>query len=263
MDRRLVFGDDAEEYDARRPDYPDTMIDDIVAAAGPGPALEVGAGTGKATTAFAARGVDITCVEPDPRMAAVLRRRTADRPRVRVIETLFEDWIPDRPYGLLFSAQAWHWVDLDRRAGLAAAALAPGGALALFWNVSLVADRNVHAALAEVDDRFGLSGDHTPHSLLAADHPDLGLTFGDDWPELRLQGDDRFTDLRSRRYPRPDEKLTSTEYAELIATTSHYRILEPDRRRDVLAAVVAAIDAEGGTIRRVIVTDLALATRVG
>jgi SAM-dependent methyltransferase len=263
MERRLVFGDDAEAYDARRPDYPDAMVDDIVASVGGNTtAVEVGAGTGKATTAFAARGLDLTCLEPDPRMAAVLRRRLPAGAPVRIVETLFEDWTPDRPYGLVFSGQAWHWVDPDRRNDLAAAALAPGGTLALFWNVTLVADRHVHRALAEVDERFGLSGDHTPHHRLAADEPEPSDDFADDWDTLRLHDDDRFTDLRSRRYPRPDEALTATEYVELIATTSHYRILDPDVRASVLAAVAAAIDGEGGVIRRTVVTDLALATRV-
>jgi SAM-dependent methyltransferase len=262
MERRLVFGDDAEEYDARRPDYPDAMIDDIVATAGLGPTLEVGAGTGKATTAFAARGLDLTCIEPDPRMAAVLRRRIAGRPGVRVIETLFEDWTPDRAYGLLVSGQAWHWVDMDRRTDLAAAALAPGGTIALFWNISLVADKDVHAALAEVDERFGL-GDHTPHSLLAETFPDQNPDPGLEWAQLRLHDDDRFTGLRSTRYHRDDETLTATEYVDLIATTSHYRILDPGVRSEALKAVVAAIDAAGGgVIRRKIDTDLALATRV-
>ncbi len=261
MDRRLVFGDDAEEYDARRPDYPDAMIDDIVAAAGPGPSLEVGAGTGKATTAFAARGLDLTCIEPDSRMAAVLRRRIAGRPGVRVVETLFEDWTPDRAYGLLFSGQAWHWIDVDRRNDLAAAALAPGGALAVFWNISLVADKELHAALAEVDERFGL-GDHTPHSLLAGTFPDQNPDPELEWAQLGLHSDDRFTDLRGGRYHREDETLTSTGYVELIATTSHYRILEPGVRKDALAAVGTVIDAQGGVIRRKIDTDLTLATRV-
>lgn len=43
------------------------------------PVLEVGAGTGKATLALAERGLAVTCLEPDPRMAAVLRSNAAER----------------------------------------------------------------------------------------------------------------------------------------------------------------------------------------
>ena len=53
-EQRLVFGEVAEQYDRSRPSYPDAMVDDLVELAGLGPgcrALEVGAGTGKATSA--------------------------------------------------------------------------------------------------------------------------------------------------------------------------------------------------------------------
>ncbi len=48
-DRRLVFGDVAEQYDRARPSYPEAMVDDLVALGAIRPAarlLEVGAGTG-------------------------------------------------------------------------------------------------------------------------------------------------------------------------------------------------------------------------
>src|SRR3954449_1125143 len=152
-ERRMVFGEAVELYEAARHDYPDALVSDVVAAAGPGPALEVGAGTGKATVAFAARGVDLTCLEPDPRMAAELRRNV---PGVRVVGSTLEEWSPDRGYGLLYSAQAWHWVDEDRRNDLAAAALARGGTLALFWNKFLLEDTPLRAALTAVFPRYGI-----------------------------------------------------------------------------------------------------------
>jgi len=52
--RRLSFGGVAELYDRSRPSYPPALVDDVLEFAGVGPgeadrALEVGAGTGKAT----------------------------------------------------------------------------------------------------------------------------------------------------------------------------------------------------------------------
>ena len=60
--RRLSFGSVAEQYDRIRPSYPEQLVDDVIAYAGDGltaagRALEVGAGTGKATLQFAARGL--------------------------------------------------------------------------------------------------------------------------------------------------------------------------------------------------------------
>ncbi|MFC7763333.1 methyltransferase domain-containing protein [Catellatospora bangladeshensis] len=89
----LMFGEIAEEFDRIRPGYPEGLVDDVLAYTGIGvQALEVGAGTGKATTAFAARGLQITAVEPDPKMAALLTERLAGQPSVRVVVSLWEDY---------------------------------------------------------------------------------------------------------------------------------------------------------------------------
>lgn len=254
-ERRQVFGEVADDYDRVRPGYPAQLVEDVLAAAGPGPVLEVGAGTGKATVAFAARGADLTCIEPDQRMAEVLRRNV---PGVRVVVSPFEEWRPDRAYGLLVSAQAWHWVDPARRAELAWAALAPGGLFAPFWNVYLVADPGLHAALAEVDARHGLS-EGTSHRLLARDFPDPGA-FEQEWSMLGLTGD-RFTDMTSRRY---DSTLSypSARYRDLLLSTSIYRVQEPAAADAALADTLAVIDAHGGVIDFKVCTELALARRI-
>src|SRR2546430_12182297 len=70
--RARSFGAVAADYDRYRPRYPDQLADDVVAALPGRRVLEVGAGTGIATAAFAARGMAMTCVEPDAEMAAVL-----------------------------------------------------------------------------------------------------------------------------------------------------------------------------------------------
>src|SRR5690349_1659884 len=59
-ERRLVFGEAADLYDRHRPAYPEQLIDELVGVAGLDgrrAVLEVGAGTGKATLMFAARGI--------------------------------------------------------------------------------------------------------------------------------------------------------------------------------------------------------------
>ncbi|WP_414169340.1 class I SAM-dependent methyltransferase [Streptoverticillium reticulum] len=109
--RRRSFGEVAEAYDAARPDYPDQLVAGVVEFADlrEAPALEVGAGTGKATRAFAVHGLTMTCIEPDQRMAGVLSRTCAGLPGVTVETGEFETRQPDHRYGLLFSGQAWHW----------------------------------------------------------------------------------------------------------------------------------------------------------
>jgi SAM-dependent methyltransferase len=259
-ERRNVFGEAAEEYDALRPDYPGALIADVLAEAGPGPVLEVGAGTGKATTAFAAYGIDLVCLEPDARMAAVLAAKVAPTPSVRVVVDRFESWRPDRGYGLLFSAQAWHWIDLDRRTDLAWAALAPGGLLALFWNAFLVADPVLHKALLEIDLEVFPEGEKRAFVWSTDEFPIAEVAFADEWAELGLHDDERFTDLRGRRY-RWTKSYSAGDYTRYLATLSAFRMLEPATREDALAAVREAIGRHGGTIEITVDTALATARR--
>jgi SAM-dependent methyltransferase len=267
-DRRVVFGEAVEEYDAQRPGYPEDLVSDVLAYAGvtgPGrPVLELGAGTGKATLAFAGRGLDVTCLEADPRMAAVLTRNCAGLPRVRVEVTEFEQWRPPHGFALLYCAQAWHWMDPRRRWDLAHAALAPGGAIALFWNGNAVADPELHAALAAVDERYAVEPGRTPHAHLAAgvcgDLPgDVGQD--DDWPARDLAGDPRFTCITDRRYRGRTRHYTTAGYLDLLATMSVYRMMDGALRDRVLTAVARVLDGHGGAIDVVTATDLFLARR--
>ncbi|SNY42206.1 class I SAM-dependent methyltransferase [Paractinoplanes atraurantiacus] len=250
-ERRTVFGEAAGEYDRVRPGYPRQLADDLLASSAPGPVLEVGAGTGKATVLFARPGVDLTCVEPDARMARLLRRNV---PGVTVVESSLEDWQPDKQYGLVFSAQAWHWVDPARRADLALGALAPGGVFAPFWNLFLVADPALHAALAEVDARHGLTDD-TSHRFLAADGA-MRDEFEQELPAAGLT-DERFTGLEIRRYERTLTYDAQT-YRDYLSTISMYRILDPDAAEAALADTASVIGEHGGSIAFQVVTDVAI-----
>ncbi|HWS39555.1 MAG TPA: class I SAM-dependent methyltransferase [Actinoplanes sp.] len=255
--RGQVFGELAEEYHRVRPGYPAELVTDLLALAGPGPVLEVGAGTGKATAAFAAHGADLTCLEPDNRMAAVLRRTV---PGVPIVETTFEDWTPDRAYGLLISAQAWHWVDPARRTRLAFHALASGGVFAPFWNVFLLADEALHTELAAVDARHGLTDDgHSPHSLLLGGDLAEPRAFAVEWPDM-ADVLEVFTEARTLRY-RSERSYTSAGYRKHLQSISLYRMLDEDARTAVIDDTVAVIDAHGGTIELTVFTDVAVARR--
>src|SRR5438874_12886715 len=90
--RARSFGAAAADYDRYRPRYPDQLADDVVAALPGRRVLEVGAGTGIATAAFAARGIAMTCVEPDAEMAAVLLAKLTGAADLQVDVATFEEW---------------------------------------------------------------------------------------------------------------------------------------------------------------------------
>jgi SAM-dependent methyltransferase len=231
----MAFGMAADQYDLIRPGYPDALVTDVLARCG-GPevrAVEAGAGTGKATRAFAARGTWIAAVEPDPAMAGVLAANCAAYPRVTVVVTGFESYIPPEPCGLLFSAQAWHWMDPEVRWQHAAATLAPGGSLALFWNFDRITDQRVQAEV--IATHRALAGDIDWGTDPVSDE---GLL--DRWPATELAGLTAFTGLQARVY-RWERPLTRQQYLDYLATHSGYLMLDAVVRTELFARVGDAL----------------------
>jgi SAM-dependent methyltransferase len=254
-ERRDVFGEAVEQYANARPGYPEELIDDVLAYADPASdILEVGAGTGKATAAFAARGVSLTCLEPDPRMAARLEIECAAFSNVSIVVARLENWVAPSTFDALIAAQSWHWVDRARRWDLAHRAVHPGGAIALFWNKYIVAHDELRGELDQIDQRYHV--DNASNGVTTATFPDeIVLEAG--WPAYDLASDARFEDLVSRRYCRTQTFSTAT-YLDLLASTSSYRIMDDDARDALMVEVASVIEERGGELELSIITDLFL-----
>jgi SAM-dependent methyltransferase len=255
----LVFGDVAELYDRSRPSYPDRLIDDVIAYSGAGSALEIGAGTGKATVMFASRGLSIRAIEPSPEMASLARRNCAGYAAVSIEQCDFERFSANGArFGLLYSAQAWHWIDPGVRYVKAREVLLDGGALAMFWNRPRWEDsplrRDLQAAYARVAPDFGPNPG--PMHPATETVPDL---WGD-WP-AELEAAPRFAQPATRIYERHWEYSTD-QYLQLLQTHSDHIMLGPEGLSALLAEVGAAIERHGGTMPVRYVTVLCLARAV-
>ena len=222
----LRFGEVAEDFDRVRLSYPASLVDDVLGYQGEDllrlRALEVGAGTGKATVAFVARGVRLVAVEPDAAMAAVLARRVADPDAVEIVTSRFEDYRPAERFGLLACADAWHWVDPEAGWELAARALAPGGVLALFWNHDRIDDDTVRRHLLSV------LHDHVPE-VRVIDAPS-------DWPGDELAARPEFTD-QTRRVYQSRITMPAADYLTHMSTRSQCRMLAPPVRERLFGAL--------------------------
>jgi SAM-dependent methyltransferase len=258
--QRLIFGEVAELYDRHRPTYPAALVEDLLAEAGPAPGdrlLEVGAGTGKATELFAARGAAVLAVEPSEEMAAVARRRCAAYPGVEIVESDFERLELDgEDFPLLYSAQAWHWIDPAVRYQRARAALAPGGLLAAFWNRPAWGRSEIREALAAAYRRF--APDMRASTAL---HPENRAPQGDEDWAAQIASAPGLEDPRVRFYSW-SQGYSSADYAGLISTLSDVQLLEPPARAGLLHAIEAAILEHGGTLTMPLVTRLYIARAV-
>src|ERR1700712_415303 len=100
------FGDDAESYDRWRPEYPDAAVE-WLNSPGAKDVIDLGAGTGKLTTALKRRSLRVIAIDHDDRMLQVLRQRS---PGVTTHAASAEA-LPLRAESAdaVLVADAWHW----------------------------------------------------------------------------------------------------------------------------------------------------------
>jgi SAM-dependent methyltransferase len=239
-----VFGEVAALYDDVRPDYPDAVRQAILDYAGgrPGPIVELGAGTGKATELLLHLQPRITAIEPDERMAAVLR---AKYPQVEVVNATFEEWTaPAGRAGLIACASAWHWLDPGIRHHRAAEALKPGGVLALFLNRFRHRDPQQQAAIDALLYRMDPAVTERP------------LT----WPYDEVKAAGVWIDVEEHTWHRHPE-LDRDRYLALMQTFGPFRTRAPALQERTLAGLGELIDGFGGSVVLDLRTVLVLARR--
>ena len=95
--------------------------------------LDLGAGTGKLTTALVALGAEVIAVEPDPAMLTELRHTM---PTVDALPGSAEAIpLPDASVDAVLAGHALHWFDMKSAGPEIARVLTSGGILAGLWNV--------------------------------------------------------------------------------------------------------------------------------
>lgn len=135
-----------ERYDKVRWGYPYELYADILRYCGTGKgskALEIGAGTGKATAPFLDAGYDVTAVELGKNLAAFLSEKFNANKNFRVIPSSFEEVsLDDDQFDLIYAATSFHWVDAEVGCPKVFRLLKNGGVFALFRCNAVPAEGN-------------------------------------------------------------------------------------------------------------------------
>lgn len=234
--RALTFGSVAGAYEKFRLGYPDDVADAVLdyARRPVRTALEIGAGTGKATRLFDGRGIAVTATEPDPAMLGELRRHV--RPGTIIRQAAFEDLTAPPSYDLVYVAAALHWTSDEDRWPRMARLLEPQGMFACLGGPVRLArpdlEEAVRAARAPwlADDDIP-SPDGTPASDILQ------------WPGTELERSPLFTDVCQVVIPRR-VSMRSDRYVGILSTVSAYLQLPQPNRSQALDAVHQALPDE-------------------
>ena len=231
--RALSFGVRAEAYERFRLGYPVELFDIVMTYAGRPvrTALEIGAGTGKATRLFDERGVVVTATDPDGAMLAELVKHVPAT--VTTMQAAFEDLRPGESYGLVYAAAALHWTNPEGRWPRIAALLEPGGVVASFGGPAQLADPAVADAVRAARAPFLVSDD--------IPSPD-GTPPGNDmqWPGTELQRSEWFADVQQFVIDRR-LMLSARDYVGQLSTISAYLELPASQQDQVFEQIMAVL----------------------
>jgi len=253
-----TFGQAAEAYDRVRPDYPQALVDHLLAQARIGATsriLEIGCATGQLTRALSHSKAALIGLEPSSELATLAARNFADAPQVQIIEERFEDYAIGGHFDLVVAATSFHWLEPQVRCSKAAAALREGGTLAVLTNAHPTPYTGFFARVQEVYERI------VPQTTRNEDHSSSeterwGLAISDELLSSGFFVDPFVIDESWSHH------MSSSDYIGLLSTFSDHRLLPDNTRAALFAAQRKIIDTEyGGYVERPYRSILCMAQR--
>ena len=253
-DYRAHFDEIVVNYDRVRWDYPDELFVDAIRYSGQSTgrkALEIGAGTGKATTPFLDAGYAVTAVEMGTNMTVFLLDRFKGCSNFDVVTSTFEDArLENDSYDLIYAASAFHWVDAKIGCPKVLRLLKRGGAFVLFRNNAVPDDDDeLFADVQAVYETHYYSyhkSDNRPVKISKMTEDDFRkpaeIHRGFRFESLEQYG---FKDITMKLYDAA-RTYSADEYIALLKTYSDHRALPDDNRAALYSGIKEAIIKHGG-----------------
>lgn len=256
MDKRLTFNEDVINYEKWRPTYCKELFNDIIDYSKLDQnkrAVEVGIGTGQASTPFLMAGCSLTAVELGKNFAVYTKKKFKQYKNFNVCNTSFEDFKCDNnSIDLLYSATAFHWIPQEIGYPKAFKLLKHGGALALFWNRPFVAkeDDPLHQKIQGIYQKYRpssvkfIENDKSRYEKISETIESYG-----------------FKDLKVNLY-HGTRKFTASDYISLLNTYSDHKNMPEFTKQLFEGEIEDAIREYGNVLSIYDTMDLYLARKI-
>ena len=253
-EKRTHFDEIVLNYDKIRPEYPGRLFADVIDFIGSGKkkALEIGAGTGKATAPFLKAGYDVTAVEIGANTAKFLREKLKKYTNFNVIVSAFEDVaLNENNYDLIYAASSFHWVNAETGCPKVFNLLKSGGVFALFrYNFfaahNEVLDYEIHTVYEKYYFSYYTSKPKTVRYRRTHDEfkepSEILKNYG--FGDLKNYG---FNDVSLKLYD-VTWTLDADGYIELLDTFADHRSLPEENRSALYSGIKETILKHGGNI---------------
>jgi len=249
-ENRGHFDDITQTYDKIRSGYPQELFADIFQYTNPTTtksAIEIGAGTGKATQPILNANYNVTAIEISPNMATFLQESFSGNNNFTAVIAPFEEAdLKENSYDLIYSATAFHWVDAEIGCPKAFRLLKSGGTFALFrYNMFPGSNEELNEAIQTVYQQHYNShykSAKKPEKLSNEElrQPDA-IKRGFGFSDLSTYG---FKDLTMKLYEQ-ERTFTASEYINLLETFSDHRQLPESNRAALFAGIKETIQNHG------------------
>jgi SAM-dependent methyltransferase len=243
MERKEAFDKVAAEYDRIRPNYPIQVFEDIIEYSGIGyddNILEIGCGTGQATSGFVELGYrNIDAVELGQALAAIAAEKFKDYEKVKIHNASFEQWEGTKKnYDLAISATAFHWIDPKVGYPKVSALLKDNAPIGFFWTHHVPGKGEIYDEISKCYQK------HAPH----LDYNNTNQVEDIIKERISLTTETGlFEDLVVKRYEW-FERYTSDDFISLFNTNSAHQVLEKSIRDNLFKDIKEVIERHGNEI---------------
>lgn len=246
----------AEEYEKIRPEYPHELMDTLISVTRinrKSRLLEIGAGTGKATKPIAQKGYNIDCIEIAPKMAEILKNKCNDLD-VSVIIDNFETWnnIKGHTYDLIYSAQAFHWIDEKIKYEKCNRLLNNNGQMGLLWYFSVISQESlnvVNTIFNKYNTGYAYSGIDDCYKYF-------------DRERNKLESTEYFKNVKEYIFEGLNTVQDANVFIKRFNTTSAFASLDEQTKIRVNNELYEAINLNGGNINSKLMYALYIVDKV-